>query len=375
VARRPGVRSRSLSVLSSLGMYRGRNDGVVHAYVKLPLAEEAAKGTAACAGAAEVADEAFPGCEVAAVGVEDAASATSAWTTAPWQPEPPAVPDLDSAFFPGLRQILEDYPSSHPAALLYPEHDCPVPPPVTMVVEAYDDDAVDVVMPAVRDISEIVTGIVRARVDEFHGQMEKKKKKKKKKKKAADDDSLAMLMTPRSLPVKLEVVSLRSRPTRAGKPVVLYFTSLRAVRRTFEDCRAVRAILRCYRVRVDERDVSMHAAFKSELRDLLLAGGFEGGPFLPRVFVDGGKLDVGGADDVRALHEAGELTRVLAGCEAAPAGRTCAACGDARFVPCETCHGSCKVFVDDEGCRLAGCFQQCPDCNENGLIRCPVCCY
>ena len=39
-----------------------------------------------------------------------------------------------------------------------------------------------------------------------------------------------------------------------------------------------------------------------------------------------------------------------------------------------TCHGSCKVFVGDEGCRFAGCFRRCPDCNENGLIRCPLCC-
>ena len=167
--------------------------------------------------------------------------------------------------------------------------------------------------------------------------------------------------------------------------MVLYFTSLRSVRRTFEDCRAGRAILRCYRVRLDERDVSMHAAFKSELRGLLLAAGggsFEG-PALPRVFV-GGRRDLGGAEDVRALHEAGELARALAGCDAAPpaaVGRpghvvgACAACGEARFVPCGTCHGSRKVFVGDEGCRFAGCFRRCPDCNENGLIRCPVCCY
>ncbi|XP_039855127.1 uncharacterized protein At5g39865-like [Panicum virgatum] len=166
-----------------------------------------------------------------------------------------------------------------------------------------------------------------------------------------------------------------ARGEAARGAVLLYFTSLRSVRRTFEDCRAVRAILRCYRVRLDERDVSMHAAFKSELRGLLLAAGggsFEG-PALPRVFV-GGRRDLGGAEDVRALNETGP------GATPAAAGRpghvvaACAACGEARFVPCGTCHGSCKVFVGDEGCRFAGCFRRCPDCNENGLIRCPLCC-
>jgi len=27
---------------------------------------------------------------------------------------------------------------------------------------------------------------------------------------------------------------------------------------------------------------------------------------------------------------------------------TCAACGDVRFVPCETCYGSCKIFVEED---------------------------
>jgi glutaredoxin domain-containing cysteine-rich protein 1 len=44
-----------------------------------------------------------------------------------------------------------------------------------------------------------------------------------------------------------------------------------------------------------------------------------------------------------------------------------------RFVPCDACSGSCKVFavdLDDDG---AGAFRRCPECNENGLARCPVC--
>ena len=60
----------------------------------------------------------------------------------------------------------------------------------------------------------------------------------------------------------------------------------------------------------------------------------------------------------------------------------CEACGDVRFVLCETCSGSCKVYVYDEGGQDeddasddgGGGFRRCPDCNENGIVRCPSCC-
>ncbi|XP_062196427.1 uncharacterized protein At5g39865-like [Phragmites australis] len=374
--RREGLRSRSLpraaSALTSLGMCRGGHDGV-HAYTRLPF-EENMKGGANDQATAE---DRLPGEDSAAqvegrhdaprtpaavmTDLEDAATAASSWT-AQWQEEPALsspqlqpAPDLDPAILAGFRQTVDEPSPSHPA-LLYPEHENPSPRGPTE--ETCDTD---MGTPAARGIPE-VTGFMRARVDEFHEQMEKKKK-------ATADDAPDVK--------DYDLPTPRRRPAHAGKAVVLYFTSLRGVRRTFEDGRAVRAILRCYRVRVDERDVSMHAAFKSELRDLL--GADFVGPVLPRVFVDG-RHDLGGAEDVRALHEAGELARALAGCEAAPAGRpghvgACASCGEARFLPCETCHGGCKVFVDDEGCRFAGFFRRCPDCNENGLIRCPVCCY
>lgn len=177
---------------------------------------------------------------------------------------------------------------------------------------------------------------------------------------------------------------------------VLYFTSLRGVRATYEDCCLARAILKGYGVRLDERDVSMHRGFRDELRGLL---GLGGGAIakcwapaepavLPSLFVDG-EL-VGNAEELKRLHEAGELAARLAGCESAAAAGahgeagTCEACGDVRFVLCEVCSGSCKVYVDDEdepeeegdecgGGAGAG-FRRCTECNENGIVRCPVCC-
>ncbi|KAI6700568.1 hypothetical protein NL676_014892 [Syzygium grande] len=169
---------------------------------------------------------------------------------------------------------------------------------------------------------------------------------------------------------------------------IVYFTSLRGVRKTYEDCCNVRIILKAVGVRMDERDVSLHSGFKEELKELL--GGWFSGAGLPRVFV--GSKCIGGAEEIRRLHEEGRLERVLENCEKVDdrclirggGDGICEVCGDIRFVPCKTCFGSCKVHCDrnegdystkEEGEGDYFGFRQCQDCNENGLIRCPLCCY
>jgi len=202
-----------------------------------------------------------------------------------------------------------------------------------------------------------------------------------------------------------EVDGTVSNGYKCGKDkVVLYFTSLRGVRKTFEDCCHVRVIIKGLGIRVDERDVSMHSGFKEELKELM-GEGFSGGG-LPRVFL--GEKYIGGAEEIRLLHEDGQLEKLVEFCERVDdgghgAGSACEACGDVRFVPCETCSGSCKIYYggdeekeeeseeaaekeeeeeEEEGGGGGGeggeegeyGFQRCPDCNENGLIRCPICC-
>ncbi|CAN6279981.1 unnamed protein product [Urochloa humidicola] len=196
-------------------------------------------------------------------------------------------------------------------------------------------------------------GIVRARVSAFQQRI---------------DAKLAKLAPPKP--------PSPPPPPESARKVVLYLTSLRGIRKTYEECWSTRSVLHGYGVRVDERDLSMHAGFKDELHAALGGGGGGAGARLPQVFADGRHL--GGAEEIRRMHEAGELSRALEACEMAPppgaggkggvALDACSGCGGVRFVPCEECSGSCKVFLEE-----VGTFRRCPDCNENGLVRCPLC--
>lgn len=185
---------------------------------------------------------------------------------------------------------------------------------------------------------------------------------------------------------------IKSELSCSKERVIVYFTSLRGIRKTYEECCHVLVILKAIGVRVDERDVSMHLGFKEELKELLGEGlNRISGYGLPRVFV--GKSYIGGAEEIQRLHEEGKLEKLLENCERVDRdggdgnGDACEACGDIRFIPCETCSGSCKIFYEDyldeeeeeeeldETEEGEYGFRRCPDCNENGLIRCPTCCY
>ncbi|KAJ4971701.1 hypothetical protein NE237_004800 [Protea cynaroides] len=150
-------------------------------------------------------------------------------------------------------------------------------------------------------------------------------------------------------------------PGSADK-IIVYFTSLRGIRRTFEDCCAVRNIFKGFRISVDERDISMDSGYRRELQNLL----GEKVVSLPQVFICG--RHIGGADEIKQLHEVGELAKHLEGFPVLDPRFVCESCGDARFFPCLNCNGSRKIFDEDEGQ-----LRRCLECNENGLIRCPSC--
>lgn len=159
----------------------------------------------------------------------------------------------------------------------------------------------------------------------------------------------------------LESFRKRCPPGGGENAVVLYTTTLRGIRKTFEDCNSVRAVIESYGVQTMERDVSMDSGFREELR--VLMGQKE--VRVPVVFVKG-RL-IGGAEEVMKLEEDGKLGSLLKGIP--PAMAPCDGCGGMRFVMCMDCNGSCKVLGEDQKKMV-----RCAECNENGLIRCPICC-
>lgn len=157
-------------------------------------------------------------------------------------------------------------------------------------------------------------------------------------------------------------ISLKGAENR----VVVYLTTLRVVRPTFEACKAVQSILTGFRVSVDERDLSMDSSFTDELQRIF--GVSEKTQLaLPRVFIAG--KYIGGAEELRQLNETGELKQILAELPEADAG-VCEECGGFKFVMCQECNGSHKCYTE----KTDG-FRTCNVCNENGLIRCNSCSY
>ncbi|XP_010423654.1 PREDICTED: uncharacterized protein At3g28850-like [Camelina sativa] len=152
-------------------------------------------------------------------------------------------------------------------------------------------------------------------------------------------------------------------PPGGENSVVIYITTLRGIRKTFEDCNVVRSILDSHEVRFSERDVSMHSVFKEEIRGLVGAKQVK----IPAVFVKGRM--VGSVEEVMKLEEEGKLGILLEGIPAARlGGGCCRGCGGMRFVMCVVCNGSCKVMEKEKKSMV-----KCLECNENGLVLCPIC--
>ncbi|GAB4858105.1 hypothetical protein Ancab_016007 [Ancistrocladus abbreviatus] len=165
--------------------------------------------------------------------------------------------------------------------------------------------------------------------------------------------------------------------------LVLYTTTLKGVRKTFEDCNAVRSAIEGLGVVICERDISMDRGFMAELKELMRGQKESSQVVPPRVFVKGRYL--GGADEVLRIHEEGRLGELLEGLPKVKFGQVCDGCGGARFLPCFQCNGSCKMVKDDDRGEKGGgeamgwrrrrriIVVKCSDCNENGLVLCPIC--
>lgn len=123
----------------------------------------------------------------------------------------------------------------------------------------------------------------------------------------------------------------------------------------------------------------MDRGFKEELRELLMTGKEKESTNQttpPRIFIKG--RYIGGAEKVLRIVDEGWFGDLLEGLPKKRAGEVCDGCGDVKFLPCFQCNGSCKLVMAvkedeelDEGRRTL--VVRCTECNENGLVRCPIC--
>ncbi|XP_069061955.1 glutaredoxin domain-containing cysteine-rich protein 1 [Pleurodeles waltl] len=150
--------------------------------------------------------------------------------------------------------------------------------------------------------------------------------------------------------------------------IVIYTTSLRVVRTTFERCELVRKIFQNHRVKFEEKNIALNIDYGKELDERCRR--VSEVPSLPVVFIDGHYL--GGAEKILAMNESGELQDLLTKIERVQHPHACPSCGGFGFLPCSVCHGS-KMSV------FRNCFTdsfkalKCTACNENGLQRCKSC--
>nr|XP_006007236.1 PREDICTED: glutaredoxin domain-containing cysteine-rich protein 1 [Latimeria chalumnae] len=150
--------------------------------------------------------------------------------------------------------------------------------------------------------------------------------------------------------------------------IVIYTTSLRVVRTTFERCELVRKIFQNHRVKFEEKNIALNSDYGKELDERCRK--VSESPSLPVVFIDGHYL--GGAEKILSMNETGDLQDLLTKIERVQHPHACTSCGGFGFIPCSVCHGS-KMSV------FRNCFTdsfkalKCTSCNENGLQRCKLC--
>ncbi|CAL8355984.1 unnamed protein product [Merluccius merluccius] len=150
--------------------------------------------------------------------------------------------------------------------------------------------------------------------------------------------------------------------------IVIYTTSFRVVRTTFERCELVRKIFQNHSVKFVEKNIALDSDYGKDLEERCKRVGEP--PSLPVVFIDGHYL--GGAEKILDMNESGELQDLLTKIERAQHHHPCQSCGGFAFIPCPMCHGS-KMSV------FRNCFTdsfkalKCTSCNENGLQPCPSC--
>jgi glutaredoxin domain-containing cysteine-rich protein 1 len=153
--------------------------------------------------------------------------------------------------------------------------------------------------------------------------------------------------------------------------IVLYTTSLEAVRKTRDDCTQMLKLFELLNLRVKIKDVHLEPTFGKELENRLRDSDIDGLTSLPRLFINA--VHIGGLDAVIRMNDNGDLKRATIDFEQRGDAK-CVDCAGYGYTLCTWCQGSQKSRAhnfhdaDEKASAL-----KCTVCNENGLQRCQKC--
>eukprot|EP00042_Codosiga_hollandica_P044265 m.432617 g.432617 ORF g.432617 m.432617 type:complete len:593 (-) comp56750_c0_seq1:137-1915(-) len=145
--------------------------------------------------------------------------------------------------------------------------------------------------------------------------------------------------------------------------VVIYLTSMQAIRQTYSECQAILQIMYNMSVRLNIKDISMHPDYAKELETRL------SGAKVPQLFFKA--QHVGNYEQVLAMNETGKLKTLLA--DAPKRGiQECGRCGGRGYFLCTWCQGSRKSLYHGFP-ELGNLALKCTVCNKFGLQKCEEC--
>jgi glutaredoxin-related protein len=153
------------------------------------------------------------------------------------------------------------------------------------------------------------------------------------------------------------------------KKIVIYTTSLAAIRATRDECGAMLKLFDLLHLKVIVKDVHLEPKFAKELEARLGSNGFNP----PQLFINA--THIGGLEQVVAMNDGGDLKMATHGFEK-KSNEMCEPCGGYGYVLCTWCQGSHKsrsTMYPEDPRKPTIKVLKCTVCNTNGLISCPLC--
>ena len=172
------------------------------------------------------------------------------------------------------------------------------------------------------------------------------------------------MMQKSKLPPRIKRLMEEEMPNKEeGKKgkIVIYMTSLAAIRDTYTNCNMVLEIFHNHNVVYKTKDIFLHPNYKKELKERMQLKKIT----VPQVFINGEYI--GDEKIILEMNESSQLSAKIIGFEKTEEDADCATCGAKGFIPCMWCKGSKK------GWRTKFGDLECTVCNKNALQQCPDC--